>query len=388
MRLGSTSARSCLLALSAALVVTLLFVGTPSASAQMEGVISGQVMDIAGKPWADIGIQAVSEQGQKSETKTDSGGNFTIRGLRNGLYSLLVVLPAPNKPYEVKVRVNGADTPKVALNFKDIVAKQGGEAAEQVKKQEEERQKFQGLKARFEAGIGLLGQVDQKKKDLAKAPADQREALRSEIKDLSGKAVTEFEAAKSAAGEKDSNLPLIWAKLAESYDAAGRTDDAVNAYNQAIQLKPSPDYYNNLGGILGRAGKTEEAMAAYNKCAELNPAGAAQAYRNAGITLYNVGKMKEAVEPLKKATQLDPNSAQAWYLLGASLVGSMEYKKVGDKMEVVIQPGTVEAYQQAIQKDTSGDPNGYGAQAKLGLEALQQMAPGIDIKVKAGKKKS
>jgi tetratricopeptide (TPR) repeat protein len=126
-------------------------------------------------------------------------------------------------------------------------------------------------------------------------------------------------------------------------------------------------------------------MAAYQKSAELDPANAAQAWRNAGITLYNAGKMKEAVEPLKKATEVDPKNAQAWYLLGASLVGAMEYKKVGDKMEVVVQPGTVEAYQKAVELDPNGP---YGQQAKQGLDALAQMAPGIDTKTKVGKKKS
>src|SRR5690349_9644607 len=116
MKVGSTSARSAFVALSALLAAAFLFLGAPRAAAQ-EGVISGQIMDIAGKPWADMGLQAVSEQGQKSETKTDSRGNFTIRGLRNGVYSLFVLLPAPHKPYEVKVRVNGADTPKVTINF-------------------------------------------------------------------------------------------------------------------------------------------------------------------------------------------------------------------------------------------------------------------------------
>ena len=118
----------------------------PQAAAQLDGVISGQVLDVTGKPWIDMGIQAVSEQGQKSETKTDQSGNFTIRGVRNGVYTLSVMLPAPNKPYEVKIRVNGPDTPKVNLNFKEIVGKQGAEYAEQQKKQEEEKQKFQGMK--------------------------------------------------------------------------------------------------------------------------------------------------------------------------------------------------------------------------------------------------
>jgi hypothetical protein len=61
----------------------------------------------------------------------------------------------------------------------------------------------------------------------------------------------------------------------------------------------------------------------------------------------------------------------------------MEYKKVGDKMEVVVQPGTVEAYQKAVELDPKGP---YGEQAKQGLDALAQIAPGIDTKTKTKKK--
>jgi tetratricopeptide (TPR) repeat protein len=367
------------------LAVTLLCAIAPRASAQMDGSLSGNVLDVTGKPWVDMTVDAVSDQGAKLTTKTDKDGNYVFRNLRAGTYTVTIELPAPNKPYEfAQVRVQGGqETPKVSVNFKDIMSKQGAAAVEQQKKQEEDKQKFQGMKQHFDAGIALLAQVNQAKTDMAKAPADQRDTLKAQVTDLSGKAVTELEAAKNAAPEKDPNLNLIWARLGDAYDLAGRTDDAVNAYKQAVALKPVAAYYNNMGGILGRAGKIDEAMAAYQKSAELDPANAAQAYRNAGITMYNAGKMKEAVEPLKKATELDPKSAQAWYLLGASLVGAMEYKKVGDKMEVVVQPGTVEAYQKAVDLDPNGP---YGQQAKQGLEALAQIAPGIDTKLK--KKKS
>jgi tetratricopeptide (TPR) repeat protein len=373
--------------LAAVLTVVLAVALAPRAAAQLDGAITGQILDVAGKPWADIGVQAISDQGAKTDTKTDKDGNFAFRNIRPGVYSVLVILPAPNQPYEAaKLRVSsGGETPKVNVNFKDIVAKQGAEFQEKAKKQEEEKQKFQGMKQHFDAGVQLLQQVGQLRADMGKAPADQRDALKQQVTDLSGKAVTELEAAKTAAPEKDPNLPLILARLGDAYDSAGRADDAANAYKQAVELKPTAAYYNNLGGILGRAGKTADAMAAYQKSAELDPANAAQAYRNGGITLYNVGKMKEAVEPLKKATELDPKSAQAWYLLGASLVGSMEYKQVGSKMEVVVQPGTVEAYQKALELDPNGP---YGQQAKQGLDALAQIAPGIDTKIKAGKKKS
>jgi len=374
--------RAALLVAAAAFAV----IAPPRAAAQMDGSLSGTILDIAGKPWPDQTVDAVSDQGAKLTTKTDKDGHYSFHQMRAGVYSLTVELPAPNKPYEfAQVKVSSGETPNVNANFKDIVAKQGAAASEAVKKQEEDKQKFAGMKTHFDAGIAALTQAQTAKADMAKAPADQRDTMKAQVTDLSGKAVTELEAAKAAAPEKDQNLHLIWARLGDAYDLANRPDDAANAYRQAVALKPTPGYYNNLGGILGRAGKIDEAMAAYQKSAELDPPNAAQAYRNAGITLYNANKMKEAVEPLKKATELDPKSAQAWYLLGASLVGAMEYKQKGDKMEVIVQPGTVEAYQKAVELDPNGT---YGQQAKQGLEALAQIAPGIDTKTKTTKKKS
>jgi tetratricopeptide (TPR) repeat protein len=374
--------RAALLAGAAVLAV----VAPPRAAAQMDGSISGNVMDVAGKPWADMTIDAVSDQGAKLTAKTDKDGHYSFHQMRAGVYTITIELPPPNKPYEfAQIKVGSGETPNVNVNFKDVVAKQGAAASEAVKKQEEDKQKFAGMKQHFDAGIAALTQAQTAKADMAKAPADQRDTMKAQVTDLSGKAITELEAAKSAAPEKDTNLNLIWARLGDAYDVAGRPDDAANAYRQAVALKPTPGYYNNLGGILGRAGKIDEAMQAYQKSAELDPPNAAQAYRNAGITMYNAGKMKEAVEPLKKATELDPKSAQAWYLLGASLVGAMEYKQKGDKMEVVVQPGTVEAYQKAVELDPNGP---YGQQAKQGLEALAAIAPGIDTKTKAAKKKS
>jgi tetratricopeptide (TPR) repeat protein len=266
-----------------------------------------------------------------------------------------------------------------------VVAKQGSEYQEQVKKQAEEKQKFEGMKEHFTAGNALLDQVRVAKTDLSKAPADQRDAAKQKLADLSGQAITEFQAAQKAAPEKDSNMHLLWAKLGEAYDLAGRNDDAVQAYQQAITAKPDvPGYYNNLGNVLARAGKIDDARAAYTKSAELDPPNAAGAWRNFGISLYNAGRLKESVEPLKKSSELDPKSAQTWYLLGAALVGAMETKQVGNKLEFIIQPGTVEAYQKAVELDPNGT---WGQQAKQGLEGLQQIAPGIDTKVNVKKKK-
>jgi Flp pilus assembly protein TadD len=373
--------------LLAGALVTVL---APHAAAQ-NGSIAGTILDINGKPWFGLNVEAVSDQGAKSDAKTDAQGMFAIRNLRPGVYTVTITtFPPPNEKQAAvpmgQLKVTSGVEAKADMNFKDIMAKQGAEAQEKVKKDTEEKQKFEGMKAHFTAGTAFLEQERKAKDELTKATPDQRDALKQNLKDLSDKASTEFQAAQKAAPEKDPNQHLLWAKLGESYDIAGRNEEAAQAYQQAVLAKPDdPGYYNNLGNVLARAGKIDDARAAYTKSAELDPAKAATAWRNFGISLYNANRLGDAVEPLQKSAQLDPNNAQTWYLLGASLVYKMTVKKVGDKDVPEFAPGTIEAYQKAVELDPNGP---YGQDAKKGLEQLQLIAPGINIKVETKKKKS
>jgi tetratricopeptide (TPR) repeat protein len=372
--------------LAAIVLAALASVLTPRAAAQMDGVIRGQIMDIVGKPWADLALQAVNDQGGKQETKTDKDGNYAFRNLRAGVYVIHVMLPGQNQPFDDKVQVQSGTEAKKDFNFKELAGKQGAEYQETLKKNEEAKKGLESLKAHVTAGDALVGQERQVKADLGKAPVDQREALKQKLTDLSNQAVTEFKEAQKSLGEKDPNAALVSFKLGEAYDSAGRNEEAAEAYKQAIALKPEvPGYYNNMGNVLARAGKIDEAKAAYTKSAELDPTNAATAWRNFGISLYNANRLGDAVEPFQKSADLDPKNPQTWYLLGASLVYKMSTKKVGDKIEVQFAPGTVEAYQKAVELDPNGT---WGQQAKQGLEQLQLMAPGLDTKVNVRKKKS
>jgi tetratricopeptide (TPR) repeat protein len=376
--------------LAVLMVATLTSVVAPRAAAQ-SGAITGQILDTNAKPWAGLTVQVVSDQGAKSEAKTDSDGKYAVRNLRPGIYIVTITaFPPPNEKqgaYEMaKVQVTSSADAKADANFKEILAKQGAATQEQMKKQEETKTKFEGMKQHFTAGNALLEQERAAKAELMKATPDARDALKQKLTDISNQAAAEFQSAQQAAPEKDPNLHLIYAKLGEAYDTAGRNDEAAQAYQQAINAKPDvPGYYNNLGNVLARAGKIDEAKAAYSKSAELDPANAATAWRNFGISLYNANRLGDAVEPLQKSSELDPKNAQTWYLLGASLVYKMTVKKVGDKEVPEFAPGTIEAYQKAIELDPNGP---WGQQAKQGLEQLQMMAPGIDLKVKVQKKKS
>ena len=380
--------KSC--ALAAILMAALVVVLSPRAAAQT-GSISGTVLDLTGKPYASVGIQAVSDQGAKQDTKTDSDGKYSFHSLRPGVYTVTVVaFPPPNDKQPAypmaQVQVRSGEEAKADVNFKEVLAKQGAAVQEQAKKAEEARNKMEGLKAHFAAGNALIDQEKQAKNDLAKATPDQREAAKQKLNEIADQAVKEFQEASKSLAEKDLNAHLVWFKLGEAYDTAGRNDDAAQAYQQAITVKPDvPGYYNNLGNVLARAGKIDDAKAAYTKSAELDPPNAATAWRNFGISLYNANRLGDAVEPLQKSADLDPKNPQTWYLLGASLISKMTAKKVGDKEVIQFAPGTIEAYQKAVELDPSGT---WGQQAKQGLEQLQLMAPGIDTKVNVKKKKS
>ena len=126
--------------LIAGALVTVL---APHAAAQ-SGSISGTVMDINGKPWFGLTVEAVSDQGAKLEAKTDAEGRFTIRNLRPGVYKLTItIFPAPNEkqpPVQMgQLKVTSGEEAKAPdMNFKDIMAKQGAAAQEQTKKQDED----------------------------------------------------------------------------------------------------------------------------------------------------------------------------------------------------------------------------------------------------------
>jgi tetratricopeptide (TPR) repeat protein len=372
-------------ALAAILALGMLGCFATRAAAQ-EGKMSGTIIDFDGNPWANLPVKIKSDVGAISESKTDAAGKFAFSGLKNGKYTFTVQTPTMQAPFDVVVEVRGADTPPVNLNFKEILEKQNPEAAAKYRQQQAEQKKFAGMKEQFAKGVALLDQERAAKAELTKAKPEEKDALKAKIADLSNQAVTTFQDGLKAAPEKDPNIHLFWARMGEAYDLAGRNDEAINAYQQAIAAKPdNPSYYNNLGNILGRTGKIDEARAAYTKCAELDPPNAAMAWRNFGISLYQAGRMVEAIEPLKKATELDPKNAQAWYLLGACMVADPSiYKTVGSKIEVNPRPGTIEAYQKAIDLDPNGP---WGTQAKQGLEQLQQLTGGIETKVGNKKKK-
>lgn len=367
---------------AAALLVLLMAAG---AQAQT-GMIRGEVRDFEGNPYPDVAVRIKSEEtGQTRDLKTDKNGRFVQAGLAMGVYSVVFQVEHNGQPlqYDQPVRISGQQLEHdLKINFKELYAADAARAA----KEAEEAKKFQDMKGQFDAGTAALDQAKLLRSQIPTAPPEQRAALQQQLGDAQQMAITSFQNALNAAPEKDPNRHLINAKLGEAYEAAARYEDAAAAYRRATELKPDQAaYFNNLGNTLARMGKVEEAFQAYERAAAVDPANAGMYYLNYGIVLYQLNRLKDAIEPLKKATEVNPRNPDGWYLLGAALVGGMEYKQEGDKITAIILPGTVEAYEKYLELA----PNGrFAGEARAGLEMLASLGAGVQTKYRTGKKRN
>ena len=355
----------------------------PAAYAQ-NATLSGTVLDLTGKPYPDVTLNIKSiETGKEIDVTTDAKGHYSAPGLAGGTYN--VDLKAKDKDqkdmllYQTGLKLTAGTSPTFDINLKELQEQGKLAAVEAERKRQEAEVQFQALKTHYDAGIAAIEQMKAAQTKLAQTPKDQQDPVKAQITQAGGTAVTELSAALDLEKADDPNRPIVLSRLGEAYESMGKWQEASDTYQKAIALKPDvAANYNNLGNDLAKLGKVDDARAAYQKYVDLNPTDAALAWRNFGTVLYNSNRMKESIEPLQKATTLDPKNATAWLLLGIAMVNTMEFKTEGDKITPVMQPGTVEAYQHAIDLDPNGP---IGAQAKQGLESLQAMGVGITTKV-------
>ena len=393
-----------------ALILFLIpfFLAAPRAMAQ-NGQLSGQVLDLQGKPYPDVVVTiANKDTGTTYTVKTDKDGKFLQIGMQYGTYS--VNFKKDNINYSLSgINIPSQSTPLV-VNFKEVAAKQGVDPEAEAKR-EAVKKKFNDMKVHFDNGRTALTAADALKDQIRAASGEQMADLLAKRSASLTTAITEFEAAQQAAVDKDPNLPTILGNLALAYDSAGETDrmtmrnapadqhatlqtkisadyeQAVTNLQKAVDIKPTAGLYYQLGTDLAYSGKITDATAACDKGAALEPSNAAateNCYKNIGIVLTNANDLKDAVAPLQKATQLSPKDAQAWFLLGSALVSTIDYKQEGGKEVAVIPPGTAEAFQKYLELEPNGP---HAADAKSTLEGLQQMGSGVATKEVNKKKK-
>jgi len=98
-------------------------------------------------------------------------------------------------------------------------------------------------------------------------------------------------------------------------DQHGKTDEAMEYYNRALQVWPAaPVAHMNLGGLLAKLGRFDEAMQHFEAAEKSDPADSRPHYLM-GKARLREGRDAEAVTNFYDALKLNPMDAQSWLWL-------------------------------------------------------------------------
>jgi tetratricopeptide (TPR) repeat protein len=321
--------------------------------AQATGTVKGVCKDQQGKPIAGATVEYLSlDTGRKYTLKTNNRGEFFSLGISPGKYKVTLSKDGQEIYHFSGVNV-GLDEDANKLDF-DM-------AKEQQAKVQKENLNVKALNEK----LALARQ------DMTAGSYDQAVQVMTE------------------ATQVDPNRDLIWFTLGDAYSGNGKKiettdraaakqqyEQAIAAYQKAIAIKPTADYYNNLGQAQTKAGQVDEAIKSYNQAATLDPTRAAMFYFNLGAVLTNTGKVDDAIDAFKKSIAADPNRADSYYWLGVNMIGKATLQ--GDKM--VAPEGTADAFNKYLELQPTGQ---FAQPAKDMLASI-----GSSVQTSFGKKKS
>jgi Flp pilus assembly protein TadD len=115
------------------------------------------------------------------------------------------------------------------------------------------------------------------------------------------------------------NNEALWNERGMTLRRMKRYEEAIKAYDKAIEIKP--DYveaWNNKGAALSYINKQEEALKYYDKAIEIK-SDYALAWNNKGSGLADLKRYEEALKAYDKAIEIKPDYALAWNNKGRSL---------------------------------------------------------------------
>ena len=158
-------------------------------------------------------------------------------------------------------------------------------------------------------------------------------------------------------------LPLSYVGLAQALLRTGRAQEAAAELDDA-EKKLGPKFLLSYfrGLALARAAKTEEALAAFQQAVQLDPTNA-EVHANLGKTQLALGHVTEAIPELQESLHLDSGNTQAKRLL------SQAYRRAGDSRNAVKYADASREPPAEFGKDLIGDffipewqlpPNGSG----------------------------
>jgi len=116
----------------------------------------------------------------------------------------------------------------------------------------------------------------------------------------------------------NSRIPQFYNNLGIALRALGKFEEAVQAYQKALMLKPDyADACYNMGNSLASLDRHAAALEQYEKALMFKPDDA-YTYYNIGVAMQELGRHAEAVGNFKRAIQLNHDTTEVYRAMAAS----------------------------------------------------------------------
>ena len=142
------------------------------------------------------------------------------------------------------------------------------------------------------------------------------------------------------------NNQLAHNDLGIAFSQVGRTQEAIDQYNAALQINPNyVEARNDLGIALGQQGRTQEAIDQYKAVLQFNP-NLPKTHNNLGIALCQLKRNEEGIAEFRAALQLNPSYVDASTNLALALLrsGHVEDAVAQYNAALQIDPANAQAY--------------------------------------------
>jgi superkiller protein 3 len=113
----------------------------------------------------------------------------------------------------------------------------------------------------------------------------------------------------------DPGYAPAWRNLGYALDKQGQVEEAVTAYQKAVELEPELNAHNNLGVLYDKQGRHNQAIQEFEKALKLDPA-SATVRKNLEIARQNQGIAQERIDRIaeaRKAAEARPRDPRAAY---------------------------------------------------------------------------
>jgi predicted TPR repeat methyltransferase len=154
-----------------------------------------------------------------------------------------------------------------------------------------------------------------------------------------------------------------------------RNDLGIGFAGRAVQLKPAvASYQHNYGEAWMAAGEAEQAILAYQKAIELDPL-RPEPYAGLGVALHRRGQWDESAKALGKAIELGLREAGIYVELAKSRMrsGQLDQAEAALRQAMGLKPDLAEAWQ--VQGEILGHRQQY-AEAVAAFTRAASLAPG------------